>query len=335
MIFGITAAIVSLMLTSGSSHDRALTTPRASQNPPVVGTVRTFEVPGGLTDVGYGYGSLWAPGFGVLHRLDPRTGKSVADIPVPGASDYRHVAFAAGSVWVTDSGTEQLTRIDPVSNHILATISLGASPTAITVVGHTLWLTYTGATSNGLVPVDPNTNRAGARIQLERGDYLVTAAAHSDNTFWTISTTKSSSTNLSQQLVRIDATTHRRVTRRPLPDSLRLFGILSAQPRTLWFAGPNDLVRVDPTTLKALGPRVPIAKAQQVVVTPKAVWILTNLNSTQGGRPGQIWELNAHDLTTVGSPHQVGETPVRLLVTNDNIWVANYTDATITAITLR
>jgi streptogramin lyase len=321
----IAAVLVVALLTSRDASHTIASGPPTSRQPPTIASTRTVPVSGGLTDVAEGYGSLWAPGNGVVHRIDAQTGRTVLDVPVPGASDIRHVTTVAGSVWVTDTGTLQLTRIDPQTNHIVATIPLGVSPTGITPVGHTIWLTYTGPTSNGLIPVDPKTNRLGAAIKLNQAHDVVTSAAHNANTFWAV--------NTARQVTQIDVRTGRRSTLQRFPASLQGADIVAATPDALWFAGPDQIVRLDTKTLRQIGQPIPIPKAQQVVITPHAVWVLTSLNSTDGNHPGQLWELNPNDFVPI-APLPVGLTPVRLLVTGQNIWVANFTDSTITTITL-
>ncbi len=227
----------------------------------------------------------------------------------------------------TATGTQALPRSDPPSTRVIATIALHESPTAITVSGDTIWLTYAGRDTNGVLPIDARTNQVGATIPVDRGSYVVTTAAHTGDTFWI--------RNAASQLARIDTRARRRTRLQSLPSSLRGFDLVAATRRALWLTGPKELVRVDPQTLQPAGEPIPIPKSEQVVITPRAVWILTNLNSTQGGFPGQLWELDPRDVTSIGTPRRVGVTPVRLLVTAGAVWVANYSDATITALTLR
>ena len=60
-----------------------------------------------------------------------------------------------------------------------------------------------------------------------------------------------------------------------------------------------------------------------------------NRNTTQGGFPGELWELDPQHAARVGARQKVGVTPVRVFVTPTTIWVANYSDARITALSLR
>ena len=51
------------------------------------------------------------------------------------------MAVGAGSVWVADSGDGTVTRIDPRTDKVHATITVGASPQAITVANGRVWVT--------------------------------------------------------------------------------------------------------------------------------------------------------------------------------------------------
>jgi streptogramin lyase len=80
--------------------------------------VRSFPLEDSMEVIsfGIGLGSIWAgirhPGYvGAVLRLDPSTGDVVADIPdvdIPA-----RIAIGFGSVWVSDSGSSKVYRIDP------------------------------------------------------------------------------------------------------------------------------------------------------------------------------------------------------------------------------
>jgi sugar lactone lactonase YvrE len=83
-----------------------------------------------------------------IWKIDPRTGETVAVIPVPPTS--RRVATGGGYVWVT-SGTYAgepavpqtggvLTKIDPRTNRIVATIELGFRPDGVAVANGSVWV---------------------------------------------------------------------------------------------------------------------------------------------------------------------------------------------------
>jgi streptogramin lyase len=77
------------------------------------------------------------------------------------------LAFGFGSVWVTDHHNHEITRIDPVSNTVVAVIKgTGSNPEDALEVGSLLWVT---GQSDDMVLIDPATNTVTRTI---KGDHL-------------------------------------------------------------------------------------------------------------------------------------------------------------------
>jgi streptogramin lyase len=335
--FLVVGGLVAVLLIIPGHGDRRITTPPAV--PPVTPTVQSvtsLPVPGGLTDVAVGDGSLWVRNTaGVVHRIDATTGRLRHQIPVKGGSDYRYVAVGAGAVWVTDSGTRQVSRIDPHANRVVATITLDGDPTGIKVAAGAVWVTYTRPTSSpgtadtGVVIIDPHTNRADPPIQFSRAG--PTQLAVGDGQVW-----------VSDGFTVAYATGHRFHTALHLPGSQ--LQLVAAGDHALWFipADRSGFVRLDTTGIPISSSRpgsltlerIALPQAVRVAVAQNAIWVLTNRNDATGQRPGQLFELDPKTLTTIASPTTVGTTPVQLVAANTAVWVANDTDATITRIAL-
>ena len=64
----------------------------------------------------------------------------------PSARPPTGVAVGGGSVWVANSGDGTVTRIDPKTDKVSATIAVGGSPQAITVAGGRVWVTVDAQT---------------------------------------------------------------------------------------------------------------------------------------------------------------------------------------------
>jgi DNA-binding SARP family transcriptional activator len=114
----------------------------------VTGRIPVSSAP---TRIATGEGGVWVTTQGphnAVWRISPRTGKTVAVIPVPPTS--RRVAAGAGYVWVTsgtyagEPGVPQtggvLTKIDPRTNRIAATIKLGFRPDGLAVANGLVWV---------------------------------------------------------------------------------------------------------------------------------------------------------------------------------------------------
>ena len=333
VIGGLVAALV---IVAGHRDRRISTPPATPVVPPTVQAVTTTPVPGGLTDVAVGDGSIWLPGAGVVQRFDARTGNFQRQIPVRGSSDRRYVAVGAGGVWVTDTGTQQVTRIDPSTDRVVGTVTLGVSPDGIKVASGEVWVSYTrptsrpGSADTGIVIIDPRTNRAGTPIQFSRTG--ATQLVVGDGRVW-----------VSDGFTVADAIGHHLHTVLQLPPG-RL-QLVAAGDHSLWFL-PDDrsgLVRLDTTGITNPAGRLfsltlahlAIPQAVHVAATRNAVWVLTNRNDTTGSRPGQLFELDPTSLGVVGTPITVGTTPVRVIATEATVWVANFSDATTTKVELQ
>jgi hypothetical protein len=143
---------------------------------------------GSFPVVAYGAGSVWAASdapppdvHGRLLRLDPRTGKTIATLPVGWWPSQ--IAVGAGSVWVADSigdGSrlahrlpydsgplpglaDAVSRIDPATDRVVATIHVRGIQ-SITAGGGSAWTTSTPRSSEGetISRIDPRDNGISA-----------------------------------------------------------------------------------------------------------------------------------------------------------------------------
>ena len=85
-----------------------------------------------------------------LARLDPTTGTIT---PVGGCCGLPF-GYAGTTVWL--NGTNDLTRVDPVSGDVVASLHLGSGATSITFVAGDAWVTY--MSRHKLIEIDLATN---------------------------------------------------------------------------------------------------------------------------------------------------------------------------------
>jgi virginiamycin B lyase len=126
--------------------------------------VRTGASPQSLA---VGGGSLWVANHDArtVARIDPASGRAVADIPVP--SEPHRVAYGAGAAWVGNWHDNSVSRIDPHSNRVVGSpIPIGFHHAGNLAVGAgDLWVTSdyranAAAEDVVVVRLDPQTNRA-------------------------------------------------------------------------------------------------------------------------------------------------------------------------------
>lgn len=108
-------------------------------------------------------GSIWLAGrkgesatsfgVGMIFRIDPNSGKVVAEIPV---TDPWSLAFGEGAVWVRSasfSSDNLLTRIDPQTNEVTGRLRVSRETGEVAVGEGYVWVT--NAATNSLLRVDP------------------------------------------------------------------------------------------------------------------------------------------------------------------------------------
>jgi virginiamycin B lyase len=111
--------------------------------------------------VAIGAGSVWAVDDTGLLRLNARTGVRQAhvDLPFPVAG----LIVAAGSVWATDQARSAVWRIDPRSNTVVGTITVGEHPAGVAGGGGSVWV----ASGDGTVSrIDPAASRVVRTIDV-------------------------------------------------------------------------------------------------------------------------------------------------------------------------
>jgi YVTN family beta-propeller protein len=140
-----------------------------------------FEAESGI-DIGEG--GVWVIGSADVVRIDPQTGGIVARIPIAqnatgGPPNPTAIAVGEGAVWVASrrvafssiSGGQNspvlrgtVSRIDPKTNAVVATIPVGADPFGIAVGEGSVWVANRRGFS--ISRIDPRTNEVVASIPI-------------------------------------------------------------------------------------------------------------------------------------------------------------------------
>src|SRR6266542_4446544 len=122
-------------------------------------STRTNQITDQLTVAGdphgldTGYGAVWVSAFEAdrISRLAAQEGSIAIGSESIGVGDGPvDVAVGAGGVWVANSRDGTVSRIDPQTNEVVATIRLGNSPQAIAVGGGGVWVTVQARERGGL-----------------------------------------------------------------------------------------------------------------------------------------------------------------------------------------
>jgi YVTN family beta-propeller protein len=185
LVAGISAA---LAVRSNGSTVRSAATGVQPQVPLLSGSGGLHEVAqiplaGVPTGIAMGFGSVWVRTGSAIARIDAATNRIVARIRVPGAHELFHteVATGEGAVWTSNIGAGSVSRIDPRSNAIVATIpvwpsnncaqdgalSKCSSPIGIATTDDAVWVALHREWK--VVRIDPATNKVVATIPIGIG----------------------------------------------------------------------------------------------------------------------------------------------------------------------
>jgi virginiamycin B lyase len=143
--------------------------------------------------VAIGFASLWIANRteGTVSRLDARTGRVLATIPIgdtarlhPGCEvDYDDspagtflirrcdlpsaIAVGAGAVWVGRNDTLSIVKIDPGTNRVVATIPVGVHVFGLTASNSAVWVS--AYEDERVVRIDPSTNGINLDLPVAHG----------------------------------------------------------------------------------------------------------------------------------------------------------------------
>lgn len=216
-------------------------------------------------DMDAGYGSVW-----VLHldsptvwRIDPTTNTVSATITWEGEFFPSTLAVGAGAVWVNgDSMNGVITRIDPATNEIVATIDVGEWPNQMLATEEAVWIT---SPSNPVLRrIDPVTNEV-TTIDL---DCKTRSIAADESGIWVVC-------DYYPMVLRVDPLTYRIVAKIAIEHTSRGVAISG---NTVWVTSPLDdaLTAIDPGSNQVhavyrVGPGPSI-----IASSPDEFWLLLN-----------------------------------------------------------
>ena len=146
--------------------------------------IAKIPVPAGFADwMTVAFDSIWAPVGGKLVRIDPKTSKVVAELPI-GAGSYRGVTSNSKYVWVLNCGSNTLSQIDPATNKVVRTLPMDASQGSegsIAANDEGVWIVthYQPGNTSVLTRLDPNDGHEVASTKIPEDSNGVVVAGGS------------------------------------------------------------------------------------------------------------------------------------------------------------
>lgn len=240
-----------------------------------------FTATQGPEAIGSGAGSLWVTAFdydanfdplpGVVKRINPATGATLATIPV--GAEPHDIDVSPGAVWVVNADSGSVMRIDPATNQVVATIQI-PDASGVTVGLGAVWVV--GATGQ-VTRIDPATNQIVTTIPTQTtGGSIATGSG----AVWV--TNPGTEGQADGSLSRIDPATNQVVANTLLgshPDGLVVSGT------NVWIGmyGEPTVVRVSATTNAVLNRVAVSAKVYAIAAGTDVVWAVHNLPIPVGG----------------------------------------------------
>lgn len=283
LVFGLAAVIIGVAIAFGSG-DRVDAATARCQGGGVAAVIAGKPVclRGGqacLTRRDRQYQSYWFRcRSGRLTRV-PSAGKLVASIPVPAVGG---LVIGGGAVWVANMNPRTVTRIDPATNAVVATIALGEpdflwGPTRLAFGHGSVWAT--DGMSSSVVRIDPEANRVTTTIPLGSPTQFSTGPLGivvTPDAVW-VTNTWGTTEAPNGSVVRIDPRTDRIVARLALGADPEAFGprSVTADSNTVWVSVPSttSVVRVDPATSSIVAEVAGLTCAQgQLAADDSSVW---------------------------------------------------------------
>jgi YVTN family beta-propeller protein len=223
------------------------------------------------------------------------------------------VASGLGAVWVTNSGDDSVSRIDPATNSS-APIPVGSSPSGVAVGAGAVWVANSG---EGTVSrIDPKTSRAKT-IAVRPGPTGIVVA------FGSVWVTNA----LDAKVTEIDPDTN--TVTKEVPVGAGPIGI-AAGGGYLWVTNQGDgtVTRFNPETYVA-DPVVKVGSGPAgIAVGAGAAWVANNLE-------GSLSRIDVEDLTVTARTLAKGGGAYGVAAHGGNVWVSNEFAGTLMRVTAR
>ena len=226
-----------------------------------------------------GFGSLWLGTCGTARivRVDPKTGKIVATIPlsVKDLQQEGSIAAGEGAVWAISSGGERLVKVDPTTNAEVATYPAPPGATAVRAGFGSLWVT--SRSTDTLYRIDPATGTVVAKITV---GHAPTFLAVGEGGVWTLDQNDGTVTH-------IDPADNRGVASIHIDAGRISGGDIAAGGGFVWARVSSNLVaKIDAKTNLIIDILAPASGSGRVAADATAAWVSAHDVNT-------VWRLPA------------------------------------------
>ena len=281
----------------------------------------TLEVPS-PSNMTSGDGLLWVISGSSIVRIDPQTNQ-VVEGPIQPGIQLEDISFGEGNLWMTTVGSGDLgapnendavSRIDPESGEILATLKVSRGPMSIAFTPEAVWVVNFGQTGDTVIRIDPQTNQlASDPIQTGRAPLSL---AVGEGSMWVAN-------HDAHTITRIDLATHQVVANISVPSEPHR---IAYGEGAVWVANwhINSVTRIDPKTNQVVGDPIPIGfPAGNMAAGLGSVWVTSDYRGPADGAPEDVVLVRIDPQTNQAvETIPLGGHPIDVEIAGDAVWVS-------------
>jgi YVTN family beta-propeller protein len=281
----------------------------------------TLEVPSPSNRTS-GDGLLWIISGSSIVRIDPQTDQVVGD-PIQPGIQLEDIAFGGDALWVTTvasgdlgapSDVDAVSRIDPQSGEVVATIKVSRGPMSVAFTPEAIWVVNFGMSGDTVIRIDPQTDQiAGEPIQTGRAPLSV---AVGEGSLWVAN-------HDAHTITRIDLATNQIVAN---------INVTSEPHRVAYGEGSvwvanfhiNSVTRIDPQKNQVIGEPIPIGHpAGNMAAGLGSVWVTSDYRGPVDADPEDVVLVRIDPQTNEAvETIPLGGHPIDVEIAGDAVWVS-------------
>lgn len=217
---------------------------------------------------------VWAmTGTGRAVRIDPATDQTAISVQLGATTDhFGGIAVDSNGIWVTDSDTKTLYRVDATSLDVVARIPAGEIPDGVVAIGESVWVA--DAQGGTVLRIDPATNEVVASITVgPTGGSGPSWVASGLGSIWV-------GVPHDSTVVRIDPETNTIAGRIAIPGPAVPCGGFAIRGGAVWISSCTEstaMARIDPATNRVVATIDLGGHASTPILIDGVVWVSLDL----------------------------------------------------------
>jgi YVTN family beta-propeller protein len=227
-------------------------------------------------------------------------------------SQPNEVAFDGTNIWITNFGSNNVTKINPTTGATISTHPTGNGPTGIAFDGTNIWATNFNADT--VTKINPTT---GATISTHPTGFNPTGIAFDGTNIWITN-------NASDNVTKINPADGATISTHPTgtnPTGIAFDGT------NIWITntGSNTVTKINPTTGATISTHPTLSFPTGIAFDGTNIWVTNRGSNT-------VTKINPTTGATI-STHPTGTDPTGIAFDGTNIWITNNGSNTVSKMT--